>query len=150
MVHVAGLQALQMQHEMTCTALRTKQREASQNFVEALERERQKCDRTIAITTAQLVSDNSKTVRKMDKDWDTTCNALKKQFGSHQTQVVHLELMCARIERASKEREEAQQRKEFALRVQNSVSRSSEVMQLFQLFYLMICYLFILFSLVLP
>jgi hypothetical protein len=118
--------------------------------VEALERERQKCDRTIAITTLQLVTDSSKTVRKMDKDWDTTCNALKKQLGSQQTQVVHLELMCARIERASKEREEAQQRKEFVLRVQTSVSRSFDVMLLFQLFYFMICYWFILFSLVLP
>ncbi len=121
-------------HEASLQALLTKQREASQICLEALQRERQKCDRTIAITTDELVSENSKTVRKMDREWDTTCNALKKHLGSHQTQVVHLELMCARIERASKEREEALQRKEFALRVQNSVSRSSEVMLLLHLF----------------
>jgi hypothetical protein len=125
-------------NEASLQALRTKQREAQQHFSEALERERLKYERKLAVESDQLVSDNKKTLRKMDIEWEKICNGLKKQLGAQQTQVVHLELMRARVERAGKEREEGLLRKDCTMRVETTVSSLFRVIVMLYLFYFMI------------
>jgi hypothetical protein len=51
----------------------------------------------------------------METEWHIVCNGLEKQLGSQQTQVVHLELMRGRIERAGKEWVEKLEREACAL-----------------------------------
>ena len=110
------------QHEATLIALRKKQSEAKQNYRDSLERERQKCERTISIPSDEVGSEHQKSLRKMETEWQIVCNGLEKQLGSQQTQVVHLELMRGRIERAGKERVEKLERKACALRQNATVS----------------------------
>ena len=94
---------------------------SQQKFTDALEHERQRCERTIEIQKESLVGETQKNVRKIEREWESICNGLKKQLGLQQTQVVHLELQQARIERAGKVREEALDRKACTLRMETIV-----------------------------
>ena len=109
-------------YESTLQGLRKKQIEAQHIFSEALERERQKCERTIAIDRESLVGETQKNVLKIEREWETISNSLKRQLGLQQTQVVHLELQKERIERAGKVREETLQRRACTLAIETSVS----------------------------
>ena len=109
-------------YESTLQGLRKKQIEAQHILSEALERERQKCERTIAIDRESLVGETQKNVRKIEREWETISNSLKRQLGLQQTQVVHLELQKERIERAGKVREETLQRRACTLAIETSVS----------------------------
>ncbi len=128
---------LKAEHAAVLKAKEKKERESNLNSVNALERERQKHERTLAIEKKQHVMDMDNLRRRSKREWQNVCDKLQEQLGQQQTQCVRLKLQRARDEEKGKAREDALWRELSDMHVAASVSTSSPLLT--DLFYFMIC-----------
>ncbi len=136
---------LKAEHAAVLKAKEKKERESHLNSVNALERERQKHERTLAIASKQHDTDMDNVRRRSKREWQNVCEKLQELLGQQQTQCVRLQLQRARDEDKAKAREDALRRELSEMHVAVGVSTSSPLLT--DLFYFMICLLCVVFGL---
>ena len=132
-------------HASVLKAKEKKERESHLNSVNALERERQKHERILAIASQQHDTDMDNLKRRSKREWQNVCDKLQEQLGLQQTQCVRLQLQRKRDEEKGKAREDALRRELSEMHVAGGVSTSSPLLT--DLFYFMICHFCVVFGL---
>ena len=98
-------------HEAAMNAKAKKEQERQQNYLQSLQHERQKHERTVSVQTKQSTDNFKKAERISDTIWGKTCADLQIKINEMQQEIVHLESLRQRHVRVGKDIEEALQRK---------------------------------------
>jgi hypothetical protein len=101
---------IEVAHEAALKAQDKKTRETQQHVADAMEREREKLKRTVALQTQDHKAESGKESRRLDKQWQKVCGDFQKALGCEQVQVVRLQLELVRVLQAAREKEETLQR----------------------------------------
>jgi hypothetical protein len=113
---------LEVAHAAALSAKDKKDRDTQQHCADALERERQKLIRTVALHEEAQQTETMKAIRKNSREWQTVCGNLQKALSLQQTTVVQQQLQHVRELRVALEREEVLKRTVSSLRSECSVS----------------------------
>jgi hypothetical protein len=73
--------ALTAEHAAILKAKDKRERDSQQQLVDALERERQKLERTLGILSQQQAMDMDDLRRKSKREWQNDCDKLQEQLG---------------------------------------------------------------------
>ncbi len=84
--------ALTAEHAATLKAKDKREPGSQQNSFEALERERQKLERTLGILSQQHATEMDILRRKSKREWQNVCDKLQEQLGRQHSQFDKLEL----------------------------------------------------------
>jgi hypothetical protein len=122
-----------------------RENESQQRHSEALQREREKRDRGLAVQNDQHFIALGNLRRKLDRDWHTVTGELQKQLGAVQLQVVQCELRQERGANNAKEKGEESSLLSMSLR--NEILVEAYLQFMLKIFNFMICFFLLLFSL---
>ena len=122
-----------------------RENDSQQRHSEALQREREKRDRGLAVQNEHHLIALGNLRRKLDREWHTVTGELQKQLGAVQLQVVQCELRQERAARHAKEKGEESSLHIMSLR--NEILVEACLQFMLEIFNFMICFFLLLFSL---
>lgn len=136
---------MKLDHAAAMAAKEKSMNDSQLRHSEALQREREKRDRGIAVQNDQHLVALGNLGRKLDREWHTVTCELKKQLGTVQLQLVQCEKWRERGARHAKEKDEESSLLIMSLR--NDILVVAFLQFLLQIFNFMICFFLLLFSL---